>query len=175
MTLSSVVPTTFFQRSASIVAPELLGKQLVRQYSDRTTTTLTIQEVEAYDGVQDLANHGAKRRTPSNEIMFACGGYFYVYLCYGIHLMLNVVCDQTETPAAVLIRGAGDINGPGKLTKFLQLEKNLNGKLPQPENQVWFIDTGTKVKQSDILVTPRIGLSKYAGKWQNKPLRFVLK
>ncbi|MFP4255184.1 MAG: DNA-3-methyladenine glycosylase [Halothece sp.] len=175
MILSSILPITFFQRSASIVAPELLGKQLVRQYSDGTTTTLTIQEVEAYDGVQDLANHGAKRRTPSNEIMFAGGGYFYVYLCYGIHLMLNVVCDQAETPAAVLIRSASDINGPGKLTKFLQIEKSLNGKLPQPENKVWFMDTGAKVKQSDILVTPRIGLSKYAGEWRDKPLRFVLK
>lgn len=173
MVASSILPVTFFQRSASIVAPELLGKQLKRKYPDGTITTLTIKEVEAYDGVEDLANHGAKRRTPSNEIMFACGGYFYVYLCYGVHLMLNVVCDQAETPAAVLIRGVGDINGPGKLTKFLQLEKTLNGKLPQPENRVWFIDTGIKIKKSDITVTPRIGLSKYAGEWRDKPLRFV--
>lgn len=175
MTSSSILPSTFFQRSASIVAPKLLGKQLVRQYADGTTTTLFIQEVEAYDGVKDLANHGAKRRTPSNEIMFALGGYFYVYLCYGVHLMLNVVCDQPEIPAAVLIRGAGKINGPGKLTKFLQIEKSLNGKIPEPENNIWFLDSGVTVKNSDIVVTPRIGLSKYAEQWRDKPLRFVLR
>ena len=175
MTSSSLLPVTFFQRSASIVAPALLGKQLIRQYPDGTITSLTIKEVEAYDGIEDLANHGAKRRTPSNEIMFAGGGYFYVYLCYGIHLMLNVVCDQAEIPAAVLIRSAGDINGPGKLTKFLQLEKSLNGKLPQPENWVWFVDTGIEVKKSEMTITPRIGLSKYAGEWREKPLRFVCK
>jgi len=134
-----------------------------------------IQEVEAYDGTSDLANHAAKRRTPRNEIMFAVGGYFYIYLCYGIHLMLNVVCDRAEYPAAILIRGAGNINGPGKLTKFLQLEKSLNGKLPTPENHLWFKDTGVEITRSQIVTTPRIGISKHAGEWREKPLRFLWK
>lgn len=172
--LSFVLPLSFFQRSAIAVARELLGKQLVRQFPDGTITKLTIKEVEAYDGPQDLANHGAKGRTPRNEIMFAQGGYFYVYLCYGIHLMLNVVCDQTDYPAAVLIRCAGHINGPGKLTKFLQLEKSLNGKAAIADNGLWFVDVGLKVTEEDIKTTPRIGISKHAEQWRYKHFRFLL-
>ncbi|AFZ45183.1 DNA-3-methyladenine glycosylase [Halothece sp. PCC 7418] len=171
-----IIPPTFFQQSAITVARQLLGKQLVRQHEDYSMTRLLIQEVEAYDGVQDLANHAAKgKRTPRNEIMFALGGYFYLYWCYGIHLMLNVVCDQIDYPAAVLIRGAGEINGPGKLTKFLQLEKTLNGKPVFPDNGLWFVDTGVETKPSEIMATPRIGISKKAGEWRDQPLRFVWK
>lgn len=170
----SVLPPTFFQRSAITVAQQLLGKQLVRQYRDHSLTSLPIREVEAYDGVSDLANHAAKgKRTPRNEIMFALGGYFYLYWCYGIHLMLNVVCDETEYPAAVLIRGAGQINGPGKLTKFLQLEKSLNGKPVLPQQGLWFADTGFEIHPAEIKTTPRIGISQKAGEWRDQPLRFL--
>lgn len=169
----SYLPATFFQDTATTVAKQLLGKQLVRQYPDGTMTSLPIQEVEAYDGFQDLANHAAKRRIPSNEIMFASGGYFYAYWCYGIHLMLNVVCGEAEYPAAVLIRGAGKINGPGKLTKFLQLDKGLNGKEAIPKTGVWFVDSGINITESEIVATPRIGMSEKAGEWQHQPLRFL--
>ncbi|MDR9403348.1 MAG: DNA-3-methyladenine glycosylase [Halothece sp. Uz-M2-17] len=176
MDYSYVLPAGFFQQSAITVAQQLLGKHLVRQYPDHSISSLLIQEVEAYDGVKDLANHAAKgKRTPRNEIMFALGGYFYLYWCYGIHLMLNVVCDQIDYPAAVLIRGAGKINGPGKLTKFLQLEKSLNGKPPLPEHGLWFVDGGAEISSSDIITTPRIGISKNAGEWRDQPLRFLLK
>jgi len=174
MAHSSLLPPTFFQQSAVTVAQQLLGKQLVRQYQDQSLTSLLIQEVEAYDGVTDLANHAANgKRTPRNEIMFAGGGYFYLYWCYGVHLMLNVVCDQTEYPAAVLIRGAGKLNGPGKLTKFLQLEKSLNGKPVLPEHGLWFADAGVEINPSQIRTTPRIGISKNAGEWRDQPLRFL--
>ena len=169
------ISATFFQQSAVTVAQQLLGKQLVRQYENGTTVSLPIKEVEAYDGVTDLANHAAKSRTPRNEIMFATGGYFYIYLCYGVHLMLNIVCDQKEYPAAVLIRGAGNINGPGKLTKFLQLEKSLNGKKLGFVDELWFVDQGIEIKESEIVRTPRIGISKLAGEWREKPLRFLWK
>jgi len=170
-----IIPTSFFQDSAIELAPKLLGKELVRQYPQGEITSLIIQEVEAYDGTDDLANHGAKGRTPRNEIMFALGGYFYLYWCYGVHLMLNVVCDRVDYPAAILIRGAGNIKGPGKLTKFLQLEKSLNGKTPIPDHGLWFRDTGVEVARSEIVTTPRIGISKHAGEWREKPLRFVWK
>jgi len=171
---TSFLPPSFFQQSAVTVARQLLGKQLVREYPDCSVTSLLIQEVEAYDGVKDLANHAAKgKRTPRNEIMFALGGYFYLYWCYGVHLMLNVVCDQTDYPAAVLIRGAGKVDGPGKLTKFLQLEKSLNGKAVLPENGLWFVDAGVEIEPSQMKVTPRIGLSKRAGEWRDQPLRFL--
>lgn len=175
MDQTNFLPTAFFQDSAIAVAQNLLGKELVRQYPSGEVTSLVIQEVEAYDGPNDLANHGARGRTPRNEIMFAVGGYFYVYLCYGIHLMLNVVCDRADYPAAVLIRGAGKIDGPGKLTKFLALEKSLNGKIPSPENCLWFRETGVEVARSQMITTPRIGISKHAGEWREKPLRFLWK
>jgi len=169
----SVLPPSFFQYSATTVAKQLLGKQLVREYPDGTMTSLPIQEVEAYDGFRDLANHATKRRTPSNEIMFAVGGYFYAYWCYGIHLMLNVVCGEQEYPAAVLIRGAGNIAGPGKLTKFLQLDKSLNGKEATPETGLWFVEAGIEITESEMVMSPRIGISEEAGEWQYQPLRFL--
>ncbi len=172
---TNFLPTTFFQDSAIAVAQNLLGKELVRKYPNGEITSLIINEVEAYDGKADLANHAAKTRTPRNEIMFALGGYFYIYLCYGVHLMLNVVCDRPEYPAAVLIRGAGKIDGPGKLTKFLQIEKSLNGKTPTPENHLWFQETGIKIARSQIITTPRIGISQHAEAWREKPLRFLWK
>ncbi|MBI2048234.1 MAG: DNA-3-methyladenine glycosylase, partial [Parcubacteria group bacterium] len=94
---------------------------------------MMITETESYDGSQDRASHAHKGKTPRTEIMFGPAGHFYIYLCYGMYYMLNVVVGPKEYPAAVLIRSAKlwtsdvqSLDGPGKLTKFLKIDKKLN-------------------------------------------------
>ena len=105
--------------------------------------------------------------------MFGPAGYWYVYLCYGIHWMLNVVTDEEELPAAVLIRGVGDWDGPGKLTKALAIDKRLNGKAASEKSGLWIENRGVSVRRKDVERTPRIGVD-YAKHWTAKPYRFVI-
>ena len=108
------------------MARSLLGKVLVRTGpSGRIAATIT--EVEAYDGEKDLACHASKGRTKRTETMYQPGGCWYVYLCYGVHEMLNLVTGPADYPAAVLIRGLDTVSGPGRLTKRLGIGRDLNG------------------------------------------------
>jgi DNA-3-methyladenine glycosylase len=167
-----IVGQSFFARPALTVARELLGKHLVRQ-SRGVRQSAVIHEVEAYIGPHDLASHGRFGRTARTEVMFGPAGVWYVYLCYGIHWMLNIVTDDEEWPAAVLLRGAGEFNGPGKLTKGMQIDRRLNGKAAVETSGLWIEDHGLKVRPSQIVRTPRIGID-YAGDWKDKLYRFVL-
>jgi DNA-3-methyladenine glycosylase len=170
---SKVLEQNFFARPAIVVARELLGKYLVRRQRNREQAVL-IHEVEAYIGPHDLASHGRFGRTERTEVMFGPAGVWYVYLCYGIHWMLNVVTDDEDYPAAVLFRGAGEFDGPGKLTKGLQIDRRLNTKAAIEKAGLWLEDRGEKVRRGDIQQTPRIGID-YAKDWVHKPYRFVLK
>jgi DNA-3-methyladenine glycosylase len=149
----------------------LLGKTLVRT-TQRGREEHLITEVEAYDGESDLACHASKGRTKRTEIMYQAGGIWYVYLCYGIHEMLNLVVGPENYPAAVLIRSVGDIVGPGRLTKRLQIDRQLNGLPAQPKNGLHLEDTGLEVPRRRIKTSQRIGVD-YAGPlWAIKPWRF---
>ena len=107
--------------------------------------------------------------------MFGPPGYYYVYLIYGMYWMLNIVTGPKNYPAAVLIRGAGQFNGPGKLTKNLLIDKNFNSKLTDTKTCLWFEDRNEKILKNNIIKTPRIGVN-YAGPiWSTKRYRFVLK
>ena len=168
----------FFARPVLEVAPDLLGKFLVRRNAAGEETALMITEVEAYDGPEDLACHACKGRTARTEPLFGEPGHFYVYLCYGIHWMLNVVTNEREYPAAVLIRGIEGFDGPGKLTRFMQIDKGLNGKPAVPESGLWIEDRGllsAVAPDRTIARGPRIGVD-YAGPvWAKKPYRFLLR
>ena len=168
-----VVPVAFFDRPADRVARQLLGMQLVARTPDGLVRML-VTEVEAYLGSHDLACHGSRGMTKRNATMFGPAGCWYVYLCYGMHWMLNIVTGKPGVPAAVLLRGAGDVAGPGRLTKALGIDRSLDGAEAVEASGVWFEDGGVKVPGSRILRTPRIGIG-YAGEWVEKPLRFVLK
>lgn len=163
----------FFNRPADIVARELLGKFIVSN-SGGEEKALMINEVEAYVGPEDLACHAARGKTERTKVMFGRAGVFYVYFVYGMHWMLNIVTGKEGFPAAVLIRGAGEISGPAKLTKYLNIGGSFNGKTANPENKLWFEDRSFKVENSQIVKTPRIGVA-YAGPvWAKKPLRFLM-
>ena len=106
--------------------------------------------------------------------MFEPGGVWYVYLCYGVHEMLNLVVGLRDWPAAVLIRGIASAGGPGRLTKALKIDRGLNGRPATTLTGLWLEDRGVKLPRSTIKATPRIGVS-YAGPiWAAKPWRFVL-
>ena len=166
------LPPAFFQRQVLEVAPELLGKILVRKFDDGTLQRFPITEVEAYQGTEDLACHASKGRTVRTEVMFQDGGLVYVYLIYGMYWMLNFVTGVEGEPTAVLIRGVENISGPGRVGKALQLDKSFYGENLSTSERIWVEDSD---QQSDYITTPRIGID-YAGEpWVSKPWRFVTK
>ena len=160
----------FFIRDVLDVAPELPGNSLVRQFEDGSLCRYTILEVEAYRGKEDLACHASKGRTNRTEIMYHAGGKIYVYLIYGMYWMLNFVTGEQDTPQAVLIRAVEGFDGPGKLTRGLQIDKSFYGEDLATSKRIW-LEHATETY--DIIRTKRIGID-YAGEpWKNKPWRFV--
>lgn len=172
MRYPKILPASFFERPVLEVAPELLGKYLVRKNGSETRA-FKIVEVEAYDGEADQACHARRGRTPRTEALYGKPGHFYVYFCYGVHWMLNIVSAKEGYPAGVLIRGLEGVPGPGRVTKTLAIDKSLYGKPAAPESGLWVEDRGGEVPPEMIAQTPRIGVA-YAGEWAHKPYRFVL-
>lgn len=165
------ISESFFIRDVLDVAPDLLGKILVCKTNNKISK-IKIVEVEAYRGEEDLACHARKGRTKRTEIMYHTGGHLYLYLIYGMYWMLNIVTGPKNFPQAVLIRGIEGYNGPGKLTKNLNIDKRFHGENIVRSNRIW-IENSTQI--IDYNTSPRIGID-YAGEiWKNKPWRFYLK
>lgn len=178
--MRKVLGPTFFNRPALVVARDLLGKYLVRRIEGDPFTglrareiALMIGETEAYGGYDDLASHSRSGQTKRNYPMFGPPGHAYVYFTYGLHWMLNLVCHKEGYPAGVLIRAAGQVVGPARLTKFLSIDGTLNAKALTKASGLWVEDRGVVVQPKYIQKTPRIGVA-YAGVWALKPYRFVL-
>lgn len=155
-------------------ARSLLGKWLVRRCGDGRRESQMIIEVEAYDGAEDLACHASKGRTPRTEVMFAPAGTWYVYLCYGIHEMLNLVTGPRNYPAAVLIRGLHGVTGPGRLTRAMDITRALNGTPATKAGGLWIEDRGIVIPPDAIKVTPRIGVDFAGPFWSGKLWRFII-
>jgi DNA-3-methyladenine glycosylase len=168
---NSFLQPAFFDRSADVVARELLGKRLVRRLSGRPVA-LTIFETEAYLGAHDLACHAARGRTARTNVLYGPPGTLYIYFIYGLHWMLNVVAGPEGYPAAVLIRAAGDASGPAILTRTLAIDGALNGQIAEPRSGLWFEDGETNRK---VIATPRIGVAYAGPRWSARKLRFVLR
>jgi DNA-3-methyladenine glycosylase len=177
------LPRSFFARSPEIVAPELLGHNLVRQLGRRIVRA-RIVEVEAYLGQGDLAAHAARGRTPRNAVLFGPPGHAYVYLIYGIHQCLNVSTEPAGRAGCVLIRAleaataiagearpaaapfmqlsagaraqAGMLSGPGRLTRALAISRSMNGR-DLTRKGTLFIAAGDH-PPACIVVTRRIGI-----------------
>ncbi|MDA3954040.1 MAG: DNA-3-methyladenine glycosylase [Bacteroidales bacterium] len=163
----------FFARDVLEVAPELLGKYIVRKFEEGRIEKFLITEVEAYRGEKDLACHASKGRTPRTEIMYHTGGKIYVYLIYGMYWMLNIVTSVKDVPQAVLIRGLKGFDGPGKLSKKLFIDKSFYGEDLFSNQNLW-IEKDLKSSEVKFKTTPRIGID-YAGEiYKNKPWRFIL-
>lgn len=161
------------QKKTVALARWLLGKQLVRRRADDRLDARMITETEAYHGESDRACHARAGRTGRTEVMYGPGGVWYVYLCYGIHEMLNLVVGPPDWPAAILIRGVEGAIGPGRVTKALGIDRSLNRLSATQETGLWLEDRGLRVPSRLISATPRIGVD-YAGPvWSAKPWRFT--
>ena len=166
------LPSSFFLREVTEVAPDLLGKRLVRQFETGEILSFKITEVEAYRGLDDKACHAHKGKTPRTEVMFGEGGVVYVYLIYGMYWLLNIVTGKANDASAVLIRGIEGISGPGRVGKKLQLDKSFYGEKLQSSSKIW-IEDAPKPENYESL--PRVGID-YAGEpWVSMPWRFLLK
>lgn len=161
----------FYQQSALEVAPSLIGKLLCRLV-DGEIIKLRITETEAYYGESDTACHAHKGKTARTSVMYEAGGVAYIYLCYGIHHLFNVVTGSANFPEAVLIRGVEGFYGPGKLTKALKIDKTLNTIDLAESNLLWLEDDGVSLPYE---TTARIGIDYACDTYRNIPWRFVLK
>lgn len=167
------LPLNFYQGSdVLLLGKELLGKILITSF-DGTVRSAIITETESYKGPEDRASHAYNlRRTKRNEIMYAPGGHAYVYLCYGIHPLFNIVTNQADIPHAILIRGIifdnKKIVGPGNVTKALGINMSHNGHL-LVEAPIWLEDSGIIISAIEEL--PRVGID-YAGEDALLPWRF---
>ena len=170
--MARVLPPSFFERTATVVARDLLGKVLVRRRRGRETRS-PITEVEAYHGLSDRASHAHRGLTPRNAPMFGAPGHWYVYFVYGMHWMSNVVTAREGVPSAVLIRAAGDAAGPAILTARLGIDERSNA-LPASRASGLWIEDGRAPPGTRILRSPRIGVA-YAGPvWAAKEWRYRL-
>ena len=162
----------FFNKNTIFVAQNLLGKVLIKKNGNEFIKDF-ITEVEVYDGLEDLASHASCGITERNKIMFGSAGYWYVYLVYGMHWMLNIVTREERYPAAILIRGTSRVCGPARLTKFFGISKKFHGTLANRKSGLWIEDGGSLLVKN-IKSGPRIGVG-YAGPiWSKKKWRFFV-
>ncbi len=190
------LPIQFFTHPNPVqVAKDLLGKYLVTHFEGEITSG-KIVETEAYRAPDDRACHAfANRRTTRTEVMFAEGGRAYVYLCYGIHHLFNVVTGPADAAHAVLIRAIEPIDnvelmlarrqmvklerrltaGPGALTEALGIRTAHTGlSLLDPTGPIWLEDRGEVVLEENIVASPRVGVA-YAKECADWPWRFRIK
>lgn len=178
MVQSKIILQSFFKRKTLDVAKQLLGCFLVRKIGKRIIRA-RIVETEAYVGEDDLACHASKGRTKRTEIMYGEAGHAYVYMIYGMYHCLNIVTEKKDFPAAVLIRvvkaegrPARETDGPGKLCRFLKIDRKLNGWDAARGEKLW-IEKGEKISQKSIHADKRIGID-YAKHCKDYLWRFAL-
>ncbi|MFH1497995.1 MAG: DNA-3-methyladenine glycosylase [Verrucomicrobiota bacterium] len=148
---------------------------LVVRLADGRLERRRIVEAEAYDGPCDLACHASKGRTARTGVMFGPAGTWYVYLCYGVHEMLNLVTGPVDYPAAILIRGVEGAVGPGRLTRALGLDRSFNAMPARRRSGLWVEDDGwTLPVGQTITAGPRVGVAYAGPEWSAKPWRFRL-
>ncbi len=180
-----ILSRSFFERDALAVARDLIGRRLARG-----DVVLRITETEAYRFPNDSANHCRVGRTPRNLAMWGPPGHAYVYLCYGLHTLLNLVTDRDGEAAAVLIRGAEPLRGlatiqarrglattdprallagPGKVGQALGLDTSFSGRVLSKPGDLVALE-GDPV--DDVLVGPRIGIDYARPADRAAPYRF---
>ena len=165
--------SAFFNRDVLEAAPDLVGKLLCRTMPDGEVHRLRITETEAYRGAEDGACHASKGRTPRTEVLFTGAGRIYVYLVYGMHILLNIVTEQEEIPQAILVRACeAPYDGPGKLTKRLLIDMSLNKQKIDACEGLWLEDDGYRPA---IESKKRVGIDYAPPLWRDKPWRFAAK
>lgn len=160
----------FFKRDVLELAPDLLGKRIVRMINGERKEYY-ITEVEAYRGNEDLACHASKGKTSRTEAMYLEGGHIYMYFIYGMYWMFNIVAGEAGTPQATLIRSLQGIKGPGRVSTELKLDKSFYGESLITSNRIWLEEGRKNIKYK---TGHRIGV-EYAGDyWKTREWRFFM-
>ncbi|WP_018611974.1 DNA-3-methyladenine glycosylase [Segetibacter koreensis] len=189
-----ILPQSFYERADVVaVTRDLLGKIVVTNFGN-TLTAGRIVEAEAYNGPFDKAAHSYNnRRTKRTEVMFSNGGVAYIYLCYGIHQMFNIVTNKAGIPNAILIRALEPIagidtmlarsnknshgfdltRGPGNVAKALGVHTKHTGMGLQ-DDEIYIADDGLRYNDNEIVVTTRVGVD-YAAEDALLPYRFIVR
>lgn len=166
-----ILEKKYFSAPATLLAPDLIGKILCRKTAGGVIRA-RITETECYFGEGDTACHAHKGKTERTRTMYEEGGTTYVYLCYGIHSLLNIVTGPKDHPEAVLIRGVEGAEGPGRATKFMQIT-TADNSLPLCEKSgIWLEDDGTK---PEYTVHPRVGIDYASKEDREKKWRYCAK
>lgn len=171
------LPRAFFKQPTLHVAQELIGCRVAHvSPDDGVVRTARIVETEAYVGVNDLACHASKGRTPRTEVMFGAPGHAYLYLIYGLHWCFNVVTEPTGSACAVLIRAAeglehceGSLSGPGRFSRAMHLDGRRNGH-DWTGSALWL--EPREGARPTIVTGARVNVA-YAGAWADRPWRFA--
>lgn len=162
----------FYKKDVLEVAPLLIGKLLVVKSDSGKVIKCRITETEAYRGEEDSACHARFGVTKRTEALYKSGGNLYIYLCYGIHYLLNIVTGNIGNPQAVLVRGIEKYNGPGKLTKFLNINLNFNNVDLCTSNKIWIEDDG---KVFDYTKSKRVGIDYATEPYKSIDWRYIIK
>lgn len=162
----------FFTTDTITLAQQLIGKWIIVK-KDNREIKVQISETEAYLGVKDSACHtyGGKK-TERTSPMWNDGGTIYVYLCYGLHYLLNIVSLDRQNPEVVLIRASIETNGPAKLTKYLGITKEFNNQSIINNPNIYIYDDGIPYT---FTTEKRVGIDYAQDKDRNALLRFILK
>lgn len=152
------------------LAPELLGKLLCRR-TGQGILKYRIMETECYYGEEDTACHACKGKTERTKVLYEKGGTAYVYLCYGMHCLFNVVSGRKGHPEAVLIRGVTDYNGPGKLTRAMNIGRSLNEVDMVNSKELWLEDDGDR---PEYIKAKRVGIDYATEEYRNILWRFIV-
>ena len=151
------LPRAFYAQDVLAAAPALLGKLLCRRLDGETVLRRRVTEAEAYRGEDDTACHASRGRTPRNAVLYRAGGVSYVYLCYGMHNLLNIVTGVEGEPQGVLIRGVEGAHGPGRVTKAMSVDRALNAEDVCASGRLWLEDDG--FRPARIETAPRVGIA----------------
>ena len=162
----------YFAADAKALAPDLIGKLLCRR-AENGIIKARITETECYFGEEDTACHAHKGKTERTKVMYEAGGITYVYLCYGIHSLLNIVTGCEGHPEAVLIRGVEGANGPGKATKMLGISLSDNALPLTEESGIWIEDDGSEKPKIQRLA--RVGIDYASKRDRERKWRFIAK
>ena len=155
---------------ATALAPKLLGKLLCRR-TEQGILKYRIMETECYFGEEDTACHASRGKTERTKVLYEKGGTSYVYLCYGMHSLLNVVSGKEGHPEAVLIRGVTGYNGPGKLTRAMAIDRTLNGVDMTCSDELWLEDDGY---EPVFYPAKRVGIDYATEEYRDILWRFIV-
>ena len=165
-----ILPIEYFRRPCPQVARELVGKLLVHR-TPEGTLRLRITETECYCSEADTACHAHRGRTNRTEVLYLPGGVAYIYLCYGMHWLLNIVTGEGEDPQAVLIRACLEAPGPGRLTRKLKIDGSLNRSPISEESGLWVEDDGFLC---NVRTDKRVGIGYASQEDQDRLWRFIM-